>query len=170
MIYLCFEAFPISFFEERHWSAGIASLPFISVLLGAIAGAFLIALTTKTVLAPNPSEGRYQEARLPLMALGGLSLLIGLFWFAWTSLPSISPWPQILSGAPIGFGLFLIVLQGMNYIIDSYAMYANSALSANTSVRYCLAAGFPLFATSMFHNLGVKSAYPAVDSDADLWV
>lgn len=84
--------------------------------------------------------------------------MVGLFWFAWTSFPSISPWPQILAGAPIGFGIMLITLQGMNYVIDCYAMYANSALAANTSIRYCLAAGFPLFAEGMFHNLGVSLA------------
>lgn len=97
---------------------------------------------------------------MPLMALGGLGLMIGLFWFAWTSFPSISPWPQILAGAPIGFGIMLITLQGMNYVIDCYAMYANSALAANTSIRYCLAAGFPLFAEGMFHNLGVSLPRP----------
>ncbi|KAF2168573.1 hypothetical protein M409DRAFT_36395 [Zasmidium cellare ATCC 36951] len=158
IIYLNFEAFPISYSEHRHWSAGVSSLPFIAVLLGALAGCLLVALTTKSKLAPDPAQGRYQEARMPLMALGGFGLMIGLFWFAWTSFPSISPWPQILAGAPIGFGIMLITLQGMNYVIDCYAMYANSALAANTSIRYCLAAGFPLFANGMFHNLGVPWA------------
>lgn len=102
-----------------------------------------------------------QEARLPLMAIGGVSLTIGLFWFAWTSL-SIDPWPQIIAGAPIGFGLMLITLQGMNYIIDCYTLHANSALAANTSVRYALAAGFPLFANGMYHNLGVQWATTVV--------
>lgn len=162
VIYLCFEAFPISFGEDRHWSPGVASLPFLSVLIGALLGALLIALTTRTRLAPDPSQGRMQEARLPLMAVGGASMSIGLFWFAWTSFPSISPWPQIISGAPVGFGLMLIILQGMNYIIDCYTIYANSALAANTSVRYALAAGFPLFATGMYHNLGVQWATSAL--------
>lgn len=117
-----------------------------------------MAFTTNTRLAPNFEKGRAQEARLILMALGGSLLPVGLFWFAWTSFPSISPWPQIISGVPIGFGLMMITLQGLNYVIDCYTQYANSALAANTSVRYLFGAGFPLFATGMYHNLGVRWA------------
>ena len=80
------------------------------------------------------------------MMLGSAALPIGLFWFAWTSFPTISPWPQIISGVPIGFGVILITLQGMNYIIDCYTIYANSALAAMTFVRALFGAGFPLFA------------------------
>ncbi|KAF7190701.1 Citrinin biosynthesis cluster MFS transporter mrr1 [Pseudocercospora fuligena] len=139
VIYLCFEAFPISFGEDRNWSPGVASLPFLSVLIGALLGCSLIGVTTRTRIAPDPSQGRMQEARLPLMAIGG-----------------------IIAGAPVGFGLMLITLQGMNYIIDCYTLYANSALAANTSVRYALAAGFPLFASGMYHNLRVQWATSVV--------
>jgi hypothetical protein len=48
-----------------------------------------------------------------------------------------------------------IFLQGLNYIIDVYMMNANSALAANTFARSLMGAGFPLFATAMYHNLGV---------------
>ena len=37
-------------------------------------------------------------------------------------------------------------------------MYANSAIAANTLVRSLAGAGFPLFATPMFNNLGVAWA------------
>jgi MFS transporter, DHA1 family, multidrug resistance protein len=52
----------------------------------------------------------------------------------------------------------LIFLQGLNYIIDVYAMHANSAIAANTFLRSFAGAGFPLFAAAMFHNLGVAWA------------
>ncbi|KAF2716874.1 MFS general substrate transporter [Polychaeton citri CBS 116435] len=150
LTYLCFQASPISFGQDRGFPTGTVALPLISILVGAFGGCLVIATTTKTMLAPNPEQGRVQEARL--------GLTIGLFWFAWTSFPSTSPWPQIIAVVPIGFGLILITLQGMNYIIDCYLRYANSALAANTSVRYCFAAGFPLFATSMWDTLGVQWA------------
>ena len=114
MLYLFFEAYPISFAEERQWSPGVASLPFISILIGVLIGCALLAFTTKTKLAPNPEEGRLQETRLLLMIAGAVSLPIGLFWFAWTSSPNISPWPQIIAGSPIGFAVIVITLQGMN--------------------------------------------------------
>ena len=37
-------------------------------------------------------------------------------------------------------------------------MFANSALAANTFVRSLAGAGFPLFATPMYHKLGVPWA------------
>ena len=43
----------------------------------------------------------------------------------------------------------------MNYIIDCYAFYSNSAISVNTFVRSIAGAGFPLFARQMYHQIGV---------------
>lgn len=37
-------------------------------------------------------------------------------------------------------------------------MHANSALAANTLIRSAAGAGFPLFASYMYHNLGVPWA------------
>lgn len=127
-------------------SPGIATLPFISILVGVLVGCVLLATTTHTRLSPNPQEGRAQETRLILMIVAAICLPIGLFWFAWTSYSSISPWPQIIAGVPIGFSVILLTLQGMNYIIDCYLIYANSAIAGMTFVRALFGAGFPLFA------------------------
>lgn len=43
----------------------------------------------------------------------------------------------------------MIFLQGLNYIIDVYLWYANSAIAANTMLRSLAGGGFPLFATAM---------------------
>lgn len=80
------------------------------------------------------------------MMVGAVSLPIGMSWFAWTSSAKINPWPQILAGVPSGFGITLINMQGMNYIVDSYTLYANSALVANTFLRSLAAAGLPIAA------------------------
>lgn len=52
----------------------------------------------------------------------------------------------------------MIFLQGLGYIIDVYLMHANSAIAGNTLVRSLAGAGFPLFATALFHTLGVAWA------------
>lgn len=49
-------------------------------------------------------------------------------------------------------------MQGLNYIIDMYMMFANSALAANSLLRCALGGSFPLFAVQMFHKLGVNWA------------
>lgn len=49
-------------------------------------------------------------------------------------------------------------MQGLNYLIDVYLMFANSAISGNTLIRSTVGAAFPLFAASMYHRLGVPWA------------
>lgn len=49
-------------------------------------------------------------------------------------------------------------MQGLNYIVDAYRVRANSAIAASTFLRGFIAAGFPMFATAMFHKLTVPWA------------
>ena len=160
IIYLFFEAYPIAFVEIRGNNLGVGSLPFLGITVGVVIGASLIAYITKTRFARKLAQnGKVEpEERLIPMFIGSILFPIGLFWFAWTSSPNITTWPQIIAGVPIGAGVLMIFIQGLNYIIDVYLMYANSAIAANTFVRSFAGAGFPLFATGMFHNLGVAWA------------
>jgi len=158
--YLLFEAFPISFQEQRGWNNGVGALPFIGITIGVVIGVAIIAWVSKTRFARKLQEHGHvvPEERLPNMIIGGALLPAGLFWFAWTSSPSITWVPQVLAGIPIGCGILLIFIEGLNYIIDVYLMYANSALAANTLLRCAAGAGFPMFATAMYVNLGVAWA------------
>ncbi|KAF8847768.1 MFS general substrate transporter [Acephala macrosclerotiorum] len=160
ILYLFFEAYPISFQEQRGWNQGIGALPFIGILIGVVFGAITITIITKTRFARKfKKHGRViPEERLPPMILGAIILPIGLFWFAWTSSPHISWVPQALAGIPIGWGILMVFLQGLNYLIDVYMWNANSAIAANTFLRSFAGAGFPLFATAMYHTLGVNWA------------
>jgi hypothetical protein len=58
----------------------------------------------------------------------------------------------------IGAGFNIIFQQCINFLVDTYQLYAASAVSGNTFLRSFLAAGFPLVASPMFHNLGVGPA------------
>ncbi|KAF2836718.1 MFS general substrate transporter [Patellaria atrata CBS 101060] len=160
ILYLFFLAYPIAFQESRGWNGGVGALPFLGITVGVIAGCLIIAHTTKTRFARKLQEtGRVvPEERLIPMIIGGFLMPAGMFWFAWTSSPHISWVPQVLAGIPIGAGILMIFLQGLNYIIDVYLMHANSAIAGNTFVRSFVAAGFPLFATAMYHTLGVDWA------------
>jgi DHA1 family multidrug resistance protein-like MFS transporter len=151
IVYLFFEAYPVTFSEQRGWNLGVGALPFSALSVGVVLGISLIVYTSKTRFARAIRETGHvvPEERLIPMIVGGAALPIGLFWFAWTSNPHNSWVPQVLAGIPIGMGLQLIFLQGLNYIIDVYTVNANSALSANTFVRSLLGAGFPMFATGM---------------------
>ena len=160
VIYLLFQAFPYSFAQERGWSLGVSSLPFVSFIFGIIMGTGVMAYSTATNFkrayilhgAPVPEE------RLPPMILGAVVLPIALFWWAWTSFPSITWVPQVISTAFIGMGMLVTFWQGMNYIMDVYGPLSNSAIAINTFVRSIAGAVFPIFAPAMYHKLGVRWA------------
>jgi hypothetical protein len=150
MLYLFFEAFPITFHEERGWKPTIASLPFISLALGILGGGAIASWETAVYFKAKVESGTHTpEHRLPTMVLGGLLLPIGMFWFAWTSDKNVIWVPQVISIWFIGAGIILIYMQGLNYMVDVYTMLSNSALAANTMCRSIFAASFPLFATAM---------------------
>jgi MFS transporter, DHA1 family, multidrug resistance protein len=109
ILYLFFEAYPISFQQGRGWNDGVGALPFISILIGVIFAAITITIVTKTRFARKfKKHGRViPEERLPPMILGAFILPIGLFWFAWTSSPEITWVPQVIAGIPIGWGMLL---------------------------------------------------------------
>jgi multidrug resistance protein len=159
-LYMLFDAFPIVFQVIRDWSEGIGSLPFLSVMIGMMLAVALNMYDNKRYIRIHKKHHGFAppEARLPPSILGGLAIPIGLFWFAWTNSPSI-PWIVcVLATAPFGFGMVLVFLGIMNYLIDSYTIYAASVLAANSIIRSCFGAVFPLFTTYMYHNLGIHWA------------
>lgn len=165
-LYMLFGAYPIVYQQQRGWSAGISGLAFIGVAIG------MIMAVTYTI---TPENGRYQrvvekhggiappEARLPGTIIGGICLPIGLFWFAWTNDPNL-PWAaSMAAGIPFGFGMVLVFLGIMNYLIDAYTIFAASVLAANSVMRSCFGAAFPLFTRQMYAALGIHwaSSIPA---------
>ncbi|KAH0352987.1 MFS general substrate transporter, partial [Aureobasidium melanogenum] len=160
ILYLTFEAYPISFEEDRGWSPGLASLPFIAIFIGVVLACAIIGTFSKTWYAKRLIEsGKLNpEDRLPPMIAGSVILPIGLFWFAWTSHPDTQWAAQVVSGIFIGLGIILIFMSGVTYMVDVYLLNANSAIAVNTFIRSGVAAGFPMFATYMFDGLGVDWA------------
>ncbi|KAI4085887.1 MAG: hypothetical protein LQ344_008047 [Seirophora lacunosa] len=164
-----FGAFPIVYQRERHWTQGVGSLPFLSVLIGMLAA----------VVYTIPDNKRYQraernaiskgasgappEARLPPCMVGSVCLPIGLFVFAWTNSPNVHWIVSVMFTAPFGFGMVVLFLSVMNYLIDAYTIYAASVLAANSVLRSLFGATFPLFTTYMYDRLGIHwaSSIPA---------
>lgn len=59
--------------------------------------------------------------------------------------------------------MVLVFLSQMNYLIDSYTIYAASVLAANSVPRSLFGAAFPLFTARMYASLGIHwaSSIPA---------
>ncbi|KAF2189504.1 MFS general substrate transporter [Zopfia rhizophila CBS 207.26] len=161
-LYMLFGAFPIVYREGRHWNEGISGLPFVGVAIGMVSAlAYTIFYDNKRYLKcvkNSPTGFAAPEDRLPPAIVGGIVLPIGLFWFAWTNHPSL-PWAASVAAAiPFGFGMVLIFLSIMNYLIDAYTIFAASVLAGNGILRSLFGAAFPLFTVQMYHNLGIHWA------------
>lgn len=160
LLYMTLEVFPIVFQEERGYSQVVASLPFLGLFIG-ILGAVGINLANEPRYRriADAAKGKpVPEARLPPMIVGSFLFPIGLFWFGWSADPKFHWAIPIIATGFIGSGFNLIFQQCINFLVDTYGLYAASAVSANTFLRSIMAAGLPLAAKPMFHSLGVGPA------------
>jgi multidrug resistance protein len=151
ILYLLFVAFPIIFEQQRGWGPGIGGLAFVGIGVGSTIGVALTPITNRNYLSQMKKHANgktiWPEARLPPTFIGAFLMPISLFWFAWTSYPTL-PWiSTILAGVPFGLAQILLFLSIMNYIADCYLQYAASALAANSLLRSVLGATFPLWAS-----------------------
>lgn len=93
------------------------------------------------------------EYRIPLMIPGALLVPIGFFWYGW-SIHTHAHWilPN-LGAAVFGSGIIIIMQCITSYLIDTYSIYAASAIAATTVLRAL--AGFGLWpfprSKSSFH-------------------
>lgn len=110
--------------------------------------------------------------RLHLAMVGGFLLPISLFWFAWyvqafppnfkarqllshrTSQASVHWIVPVISGVPFGVAIAQILQSLTAYLMDTYTIYAASAIAATVVLRSLFAMAFPLFSPSMFAALG----------------
>ncbi|KAK8088460.1 polyamine transporter [Apiospora hydei] len=146
LVFLFNEAFPLVFGPGGHdFDMGQISLCFLGLTLGpCVAFCFY------------PLQERYYRARARvwMARLGAVFIPVSLFWFAWTSFPSV-PWiVPVLASALFGAGIYIIILSVLNYVVDAYQTYSASALAGVILARNVVGAGFPLFANQMYRKLG----------------
>ena len=79
-----------------------------------------------------------------------------MFWFAWSGEYNSVHWiVPTIAGVFLSASILMIFVAYLNYITDTYLMYAASALAANTVARSACGAAAPLFTEYMFNALGV---------------
>ncbi|KAJ5618849.1 hypothetical protein N7510_002833 [Penicillium lagena] len=164
-LYMMFAAFPIVYQVDRGWNQGIGGLAFLGIMVGMLIAVVYTLFDNKRYIRVQDEHNGFAppEARLPPCLIASIAIPVGLFWFAWTNYPSIHFMASIAAGVPFGFGMVLVFLSIMNYLIDAYTIFAASVLAANSVLRSCFGAAFPLFTTYMYNNLGIHwaSSIPA---------
>ncbi|KAI5206218.1 hypothetical protein AUEXF2481DRAFT_35333 [Aureobasidium subglaciale EXF-2481] len=152
-LFLSYQAIPFSF-RKRGWSPSVSYLPFIAVTLGIISAWILFSIFTLTWYKRRwlVNKSAPPEDRLPPMILGACILPPALFWLGWSQ---ETHWAsQVIAAYFVGLGLLLIFISGIVYIVDTYLVNSNSAMSIHIVVRSIVSSSFPLFAGPMFEGLG----------------
>ncbi|QKX61665.1 uncharacterized protein TRUGW13939_08817 [Talaromyces rugulosus] len=169
LVFLLCEAFPFVFAHVRQWSSENATLSLISIGMGVALGSFLM-LWANHIFNQKAQQHasdlghlavsihQIAEDRLLPMASGGIVLSLGFFWFAATSNLHVTWVAQDVAGIFIGCGIFIIFLQGLNYLVDVYMHKVNSAFAATNILRSIVATVTPLIALPMFRTLGAPWA------------
>ncbi|KAI0403017.1 major facilitator superfamily domain-containing protein [Xylaria palmicola] len=160
VIYLFFGAFPLVFggnFGFNLWQVGLS---FLGIFAGMLAGAATNpvwhrvhrALVRRNGGVPEP------EFRLASSILGAALVPVGLFWFAWTSFPWVHWILPIIGSGIFGCGTLLVFNGVFTFLVDTYPLYAASALAANSCLRCTFAAAFPLFGKQLYRGIGYQWA------------
>ncbi|KAF4984058.1 hypothetical protein FZEAL_671 [Fusarium zealandicum] len=156
ILYMQLGAIPIIFREMRGWGILASELPFLCILIGAILGClaniYNQLLYNKAYHAAG--DRAVPEKRLPPMMVGSFIFSAGQFLTGWTADESFHWICPCVGLVLLGTGFFTIFQAALNYLVDTFQAYAASAIGANTFLRSCFAAAFPLVVTPMYHNIG----------------
>ncbi|UZP38322.1 hypothetical protein NXS19_006138 [Fusarium pseudograminearum] len=158
ILYMQLGAIPIIFREIRGWGTLVSSLPFLCILLGAILGCSANVYNQLLYNKAYHAAGNraVPEKRLPPMMVGSVIFSGGQFVIAWTGGNTDIHWIVPCIGLVLlGTGFFTIFQAALNYLVDTFTMYAASAIAANTFLRSMFAAAFPLVVGPLYHNIGV---------------
>ncbi|QPH11195.1 hypothetical protein C2857_002852 [Epichloe festucae Fl1] len=162
IFYMSFQAFPIIFRDLYGLSPGNTGLTYLPVGVGG-ALSLCVFWYWDNVLARAQQRGtswakREEFRRLPLAVLGGPLFVASLFWLGFSARTSVPFAVPMLAGIPFGMGYVLIFMALLNYLTDSYDIFAASANAAASCCRSILAVVLPLATTHMFKQLGIAGA------------
>jgi MFS family permease len=154
------------FGDTYHFTQGITGLMFLGMSIGLLLCTIPLTpliyhwakLELATIKEIHPDQPRVRlppEFRLWHAMLGAPAIPISLFWMGWTANPSISFWSPLIASVLFGYGILCVFISTYQYLIDTYEIYAASALTMITLIRYVAAGGMVEIMIPMYNNLGV---------------
>eukprot|EP01114_Cavostelium_apophysatum_P018837 TRINITY_DN5918_c0_g1_i1.p1 TRINITY_DN5918_c0_g1~~TRINITY_DN5918_c0_g1_i1.p1 ORF type:complete len:534 (+),score=74.70 TRINITY_DN5918_c0_g1_i1:173-1774(+) len=157
ILYLMFTTFPSLFQIGYGMETGISGLnylgPGIGFTIAAIIGAKVSDRIYIKMKQDNGGVGM-PEFRLPPMIVGAFLIPVGILIYGWCA-EYLTHWIVPNIGACIfSCGMLLGFLCMQTYLVDTFTLYAASAMSAVTIFRSLFGFGFPLFGSQMFDAMG----------------
>jgi DHA1 family multidrug resistance protein-like MFS transporter len=160
LLYIWFESFPLVFIEVYGFDLGLEGAAFLGILIGTLIACGCIFCWLYFYQEKQFDEnGNIQpEKRLMPAMVGCFFVPITLFWFGWSSRVSIHWIMPIIGSSFFGIAAFTLFNAVLPYLSDAYPDSVASVLAGNDLMRSAFGAGFPLFATGMYHQLGISWA------------
>ncbi|KAI1200247.1 MFS general substrate transporter [Nemania serpens] len=156
VLFIWFESFPIVFGGIYGFTIGQQGLVFLSILVFAsISVAAFLLWINKRLVPLMLSKTFKPEMVLPPTVVGGLALPICLFWFGWTSRESVHWIAPVIGSGLFGIGVTTLFNSVYTYIGIVYARHSASVFAGAALFRALLGGAFPLFARSLFYDIGI---------------
>ncbi|KAJ5115967.1 hypothetical protein N7456_000315 [Penicillium angulare] len=174
VLFTFFDGYTYIFTDTYNLSQGITNIIWVAMYIGISISALLVlpiysktkkdfTAAAKAVNNSDPSIDSHAldnvptqpEIRLWFAIVGAPFIPISLFWMGWTDYSSVSMWSPIIASAAFGLGTICVFISSYMYVIDSYDIYAASALGFMTVSRYLAAGGMTVVGMPFYKNMGV---------------
>ncbi|KAK6085065.1 MFS multidrug transporter [Seiridium cupressi] len=157
-VYLLYTTIPTVIEETYGFDPSLSGRVYIALGVGNVLGWLVVTFFSDlaVIRQAQANDGVFvPEMRLTIGIYFGIFLPITLFWYGWSSY-FVAHWVStVLSLVPWGFGIMGLFLSITTYIVDSYPVYAASAIAANVILRSVVGALLPLAGPPMYESLGL---------------
>lgn len=160
-MYLMFTTISRVFTDPTTYNFGtkIVGLVFVGMGVGSLIGLIFFSVASNRIMkakaGPDGKGTCTPEDRLQVLPIGAIFLPVGFFIYGWTAQYHVHWIVPIMSHALIGFGNIIIFMAISMALIDTFTIYAASALAANTVARSVFGAVLPIFGLRMYDSLGL---------------
>ncbi|CEJ91593.1 Putative MFS multidrug transporter [[Torrubiella] hemipterigena] len=158
VVYLLYTTIPSVFTTQYSFDPSQIGLVYLALGAGNILGWLVTTLySDKLVVKLAKANGGVfePEMRLLISIYFGVFLPVTLFWYGWSAYYNAPLASTIIGLIPYGFGIMGLFLPITTYILDSYPLYATSAIAANVILRSAVGALLPLAGPPMYASLGL---------------
>lgn len=158
VVYLLYTTIPAVFQEQYGFDPGRIGLVYLALGAGNVLGWLVITIYSDQLvvkLAKANGDVFEPEMRLLISIYFGPFLPLTLFWYGWSAYYNAPLASTIIALVPYGFGIMGLFLPITTYIVDSYPLYAASAIAANVIFRSVVGALLPLAGPPMYASLGL---------------
>ena len=156
-LYLLFTTFTAVFEDQYNLSTLQAGLAYLGLGVGSTVGQTSVGAFSDRHLKKKASPGGVlqPEHRLPPLLVGAFLVPGGLLWYGWSAQYHTHWLVPIVGTSFIGVGTLFAFLPIQMYLVDSYGIYAVSAVATNAFLRALVGVVIPLAGGNLNARLGL---------------